>query len=741
MPSLELEHLETALAGRYAILRELGQGGMATVYLAEDIKHGRPVALKVLRPEIASMLGSERFTREIQIAAGLNHPHVLPLYDSGSADGLLFYVMPPVRGESLRQRLRRERQLPVDEAIRLARQVAAALDHAHSRGLIHRDIKPENILLHEGEAMVTDFGIALASSPDMERLTRTGMAIGTPEYMSPEQSAGERTLDARSDIYSLACVLYELLAGEPPYTGPTAHSILAKRFTDPVPRVRRLRPTVPLAVEEALLKALAAAPADRFATASEFADALTATARTEPRAASVAVLPFRNLSANPENEFFVDGMTEDVIGQLSKIRSVKVISSASVMPFKSREQGLRQIGATLQVSTLLDGSVRWAGDRVRIVAQLIDAESDEHLWSDTYDRQLTDIFAIQSDVALQIASALQTELSLSERNRIQRPPTRNLRAYQLVLRGRQSYSRYTEEGIRQGVEYFRQAIAADPGYALAHVGLALAYAELAAGQGGGDLEPALAYGEAIKAVTAALSLDNQLGEAHSVLALLKFTHDFDWSGAEREFKIALELSPGAADIYDHYCWLCSAQERYEEAVTLARRAQELDPLTHRADVATALLRAGRSPEALESALAAVEFEPEYPRGLATLGWAYLKNGMAEQGIARLEQAVRLTPGNTLHLAQLGQAYGMAGRTEDARAVLDRLEELSQQRYVSPYHMAYLYTGLGEDDLAVEFLERAYQERAGSVYGIKGSFLFTSLRKHPRFEKLLKQMNL
>jgi adenylate cyclase len=494
-------------------------------------------------------------------------------------------------------------------------------------------------------------------------------------------------------------------------------------------------------VEDALVKALATSPADRFDSAGAFAQALTATDRAQARPPSVAVLPFRNLSPNPENEFFVDGITEDVITQLSKIRSLKVISRTSVMQFKNRDQDLREIGATLQVATLLEGSVRWAGDRVRIVAQLIDAEADEHLWSDTYDRQLTDIFAIQSDVALQIASALKSELSLAERNRIQRQPTNNVRAYELVLKGRHCYSRYTEEGIRKGIDYFRKAIAIDPNYALAHVGIALAFAELAAGQGGGDLQPEVAYRQALEAVTRALALDTQLGEAHAVFALLKFSHDFDWEGAEKEFKLALELSPGGADIYDHYGWLCSALERFDEAVTLARRAQELDPLTHRADVASSLLRAGRYEEALDAALHAVEFEPEYPRGLSTLGWAYLKNGMEDEGLARLEDAARLTPGNTLHLAQLAQAYAMTGKGDRARDLLAQLEALSKLRYVSPYHMAYVYTGLGDHDRAMDFLERAYQERAGSVYGIKGSFLFTSLHSHPRFQALLRKMNL
>jgi len=715
---------------------------MATVYLADDLKHRRKVAIKVLRPELGSALGPDRFTREIHVAAGLNHPHILPLYDSGEADGLLFYVMPYVRGESLRQKLAREGQLPIDEAIGIIRHVAAALDHAHALGLLHRDIKPENILLHEGEAMVADFGIALAAgaAPD-DRLTSIGLMLGTPAYMSPEQAAGERTLDRRSDVYSLGCVLYELLAGEPPYTGVTAQMVIAKRFTDPVPRVRRLRPTVPPAVEQALLTALARVPADRFASAGAFAEALTAPAGGERRPPSVAVLPFLNLSADPENEFFADGVTEDVIAQLSKIRALKVISRGSAMAFKKREQSLHQIGATLQVATLLDGSVRRAGDRVRIVAQLVDAETDQPLWTETYDRQMTDIFAIQTDVALHIAAALRAELSPDERTRIRRQPTGDVHAYQLYLQGRHCYSRYTEESIRKGIDYFRQAIAADPGYALAHVGVALAYAELAAGQGGGAMREAVAFEEAREAVTTALALDAGLGEAHSVLALLKCLHDFDWAGAEREFKLALELSPGSADIYDHYGWLCAALERYEEALALVKRAQELDPLVHRADVATTFLRAGRYGDALQSALRCIEFEPEYARGRSTLGWAFLKNGRAEEGLAELEKSVGLAPGNTLYLAQLGEAYALAGKIEQAREVLRQLEQLSRERYVSPYHLAYLYTGLGEQDLAMDCLERAYDERAGSVYGIKGSFLFTPLRSHPRFKALLRKMNL
>ena len=742
LPSESLERLKTVLADRYAIERELARGGMSTVYLANDLRHHRKVAVKLLRPELTTMVGPDRFAREIAIAAQLNHPHILALYDSGEANGGLFYVMPYVAGESLRQKLDREKQLSVEDAIGIVRQAASALDYAHARQLVHRDIKPENILLHEGEAMVADFGIALAPvATASERLTTLGLVIGTPHYMSPEQAAGEPNLDARSDIYSLACVLYELLAGDPPFAAPSIQAVIARRFTEPPPSVRRLRPAIPREVDDAIRKAMAREPSERFASCGAFVQALSSPTQAPARTPSVAVLPFRNLSADRDNEYFADGITEDVIAQLSKIRSVKVISRSSVMRFKDRDQDFRAIGAALDVATVLDGSVRRSGDRVRIVAQLIDAESDQHVWGETYDRLLTDIFAIQSDVAVQITTALEAELSPAERKRIRQAPTANVNAYQSYLQGRFCYARYTEESLRKGAEYFRAAAVADPRFALAYVGIAQCFAEIAVGQGGRSMTPDEAYTQATNAATQALALNADLGEAHSVLALLKMAHDYDWTGSEAEFKRALELSPGSADIYDYYGWLCGSLERYEEGLVLVRRAYELDPLTHRSDVASMLLRAGRYEEALAAAQRAAEFEPNYSRVRSTLGWAHLKLGSVDAGLSNLEHAVKMDPENTLFQAQLGQAYAMYGKPDEARAVIQRLETWTRERYVSPYHLAYVYTGLGDFDRAIDMLERSYRERAGAIYGVKGSFLFTPLHAHPRFIALLRKMNL
>jgi serine/threonine protein kinase/Tfp pilus assembly protein PilF len=731
-----LPHLTTALAGRYRIERELGRGGMATVYLARDLKHGRQVAIKVLRAELSSALGPSRFLREVEIAAKLSHPHILPLYDSGDAGGALFYVMPYIKGESLRQKLTRERELPVNEALTITRQVAAALGHAHAQHVVHRDVKPENILLHEGEAMVTDFGIALATTAEEgKRLTETGLVIGTPEYMSPEQAMSDRELDARSDVYSLACVLYEMLAGEPPYTGANPRALLAKQLVDPVPGVRRLRPAVEPAIEQALKTALAQAPADRFASAAAFVEALTAPGPA--RAPAVAVLPFVSLSADPENEYFADGLTEDVIAHLSKIHALKVISRSSVMPFKGRTQGLKEIAAILGADTVLEGSVRKAGDRVRIVAQLIDAESDQHLWAETYDRRLTDIFEIQTDVALHIAAALKAELSADEQTRIRKEQTRDLKAYQLYVQGRHLLVKYTLPAMKRAIVYFERAIAEDPTYALAYASVAMVYAEFGEGatQASTDM-----YARAWAAAEHALALDPALGEAHCALARLHYLH-FDWASAEREFQRALELSPGSADTYDLHGRMYAALGRYDEAIAMQQRAQELDPLAHRLDVATTQLRAGRYAESAAGAERALEDDPDLDRGHATLGWAQIKMGKTEEGLAALERATALTPGNTQWHAQLAQAYAETGRTEKARELLQRLEELGRHSYVSPYHLAFVHTGLGEYERALDLLERAFAERSGAVNGIGGSFLLAPLRPYPRFKALLAKMNL
>jgi TolB-like protein/Flp pilus assembly protein TadD len=452
----------------------------------------------------------------------------------------------------------------------------------------------------------------------------------------------------------------------------------------------------------------------------------------------VAVLPFLNLSAGEEHGPFADGITEDVIAHLSKIRALKVISRTSVMPFEGRRQSLKEIGATLGATTLLDGSIRCVGDRVRIVAKLIDVETDRHLWADTYDRQLTDIFSIQTDVALHIAAALRAELSPDEQTRVRQEPTRDLHAYQLFLQGQRWFIQYTLEALARSIEYFDRAIARDPTFALASANLAMAYTQLAEH---GAMAPDVAYTRATEGATRALRLDPFLGAAHCTMGHLKAVHALDWSGAEESFKRALELSPSDAHTYNLYGRFCAALERYDEAIALHGRARELDPLVHRMDLVTTLLRAGRYREAVADAESAVEIDPDHDRTRATLGWAYFLSGRRDEGLAQLERAVSLSRDDMLWLSQLGEAYGLAGNVVQAREILAELENRSRDAFVSPYHLAYVHTGLGDFDRAVDSLERAVALRTGPAYSIRGSFLLAPLQSHPRFRALLRQMKL
>ena len=447
------------------------------------------------------------------------------------------------------------------------------------------------------------------------------------------------------------------------------------------------------------------------------------------------------MSADPENEFFADGITEDVIAHLAKIRTLRVTSRTSVMAFRKHEQSLREIGAALGVAMLVEGSVRRSKNRVRIVAQLVDPRTDEPLWSETYDRDLDDIFAIQTDVALQIAAALQAELTLDERARIGRRPTRDLEAYQLYLQGRHHFLEFTRAGSARSLALFEQAVARDPLFALAYAAMAQTHTES---------RPRWNQRRACRRRRSPARSrlwivrwrsTTALAEAHDIVGLLRFTRDFDWRGAEEEFRLALRFSPGSADIYQHLGWLCSSQGRFDESLTLLRRSRELDPLAIRSDYANELMRAGRTEEALAEARRAMALDPSYSRLHAVFGWACMKLGRIAEGLAALERAVELSPDSTLFRAQLGQALGMAGHEARARAILAELEALSRTQYVAAYYLAHVHTGLGQLDAALDCLERALEERSGAIYGVKGSYLFASLRGHPRFQALLRRMNL
>ncbi len=455
------DRLTAALADRYRIERELGAGGMATVYLTEDLKHQRRVALKVMKPELAAVLGGERFLHEIAVTATLQHPHILALFDSGNTDGFLYYVMPYVEGESLRQRLDRERQLAIEDVITITKTIASALDFAHRRGIIHRDIKPENILLQDGVAVVADFGIAVAlKSAGGERLTATGVSIGTPAYMSPEQLDGERELDARSDVYALACVTYEMLAGDPPFTASTPMAVMAKHIMDPAPPITTTRPNVSTALAKALAKALCKAPSDRFESAGAFAAALTAEPADDDRIVkSVVVLPFANQSPDPDNDYFVDGLTEEIIADLSRLRGLRVISRNSSMALKGTSKDTPAIARELKVSHVVTGSVRRAGNALRVTAELVDAATDSSLWSDRFSGSVEDVFGIQEEIAHKIVSGLQVSLSAKEKQTVAARPIENVVAYDCYLRARQEMDAWLPGSLDRAARLVDQALA------------------------------------------------------------------------------------------------------------------------------------------------------------------------------------------------------------------------------------------------------------------------------------------
>src|SRR3989449_3680411 len=581
-PSMERvrEALSAALGDRYRIERVLGRGGMATVYVAEDLRHRRQVAIKVLRPDVAAAIGAERFLREITIAARLTHPHVLPLLDSGQAAGSLYYVMPNVRGETLRQRLVREQRLPLKDALAIARELGGALDYAHREGFVHRDVKPENVLLVDGHAVIADFGIARAiCQAGGEDVTEVGLAIGPPESMSPGQAAGDRELDGRCDVYAFACVIYEMLAGARPFSGASARAIVAKHLSEPPQPLRARRPDAPAAVEQALARALAKDPADRFASVAAFMTALEETrpgavASVVGKTRSIAVLPFVNASADPENEYLSDGITDELINALTKVEGLRVASRTSVFALKGKPQDVRATGALLGVSAVLEGTVRKAGDRLRITARLTAADDGRHLWSERYDRKLDDVFAIQDEIAGTIVSTLRTTFLAEVADPTPKRYTESVIAYGLYLKGRYCWNMRSREGARGAIRYFEQAIAEDPDYAPAYAGLSDSYALQLDYR---SVPVAEGFARAQEYARKALELDETVAEAHASLGWVLFVYDWDWDGAAREFQRAIMLDPRYPTAHQWFAFYLAAMGRLDEALIEGHTALELDP--------------------------------------------------------------------------------------------------------------------------------------------------------------------
>ena len=716
---------------------------MATVYLARDVKHDRDVAIKVLRPELAATLGGDRFLSEIRTTAKLNHPHILALHDSGEADGFLFYVMPLVEGESLRQRLSRERTLPVEEAVRLIREVGDGLAYAHAHDVIHRDIKPENILLQSGHAIVADFGIARAvRAAGAERITATGLAVGTPAYMSPEQSAGERDVDARSDLYALASVLYEMLAGEAPFTGATVDAILVQRFTRPAPRIITKRPNVPRAIDAAVSTALARAPDDRFLTVEQFIHALDARAATDGGSGdrSIAVLPFANMSGDPENEYFSDGISEEIINALTQLRGLRVAARTSAFSFKGKNVDLRTIGDQLNVSTVLEGSVRRAGGRIRITAQLINVADGYHLWSERYDRELNDVFAIQDEIATVIAAKLQVTLDGGADRQLVRPATANVDAYDLYLKGHALTSQRGPALLR-AVECFEQAIAVDPLLALAHAELAEALVLMSLY----GMVPAAEIGDRARQATArALELDATLVTGQCVLGLCSLMVDFDREQAQTAFAraVALDTADLTARTLQGVFYVCYVEGDFARALSALQSVVDADPrnASARAQLAQVLVWYGRTDDAAAQARLGIELDPNafYPHWVLLHALAL---GPAPSEALEIGQPLLSRFGRHPWLIMgMALAAGSAGRLDKAAALHAELEARARGEYVQPCTLATAAVGAGMTDRALQHLAEAARVRdpmlVAQVLHYPG---FAVLRQDPRYQEVVRQL--
>ena len=743
MPELLREQLQACLGAAYTIERELGRGGMATVFLARDVKHHRHVALKVLDPQLAASLGTERFLAEIRVTANLQHPNVLPLFDSGEKNGLLFYVMPFVAGESLRAKLDREGQLPVDEALRIAGAIASALDYAHRHGLVHRDVKPENVLLSDGVPVVADFGIAKAvvssrvdGASTNPGLTHAGLALGTPSYMSPEQAMGE-TVDGRSDIYALGCVLYEMLSGDVPFTGPSAQSIIAKHLTEAVPSIRDVRDSVPLNVDATIVRAMAKEPANRFTSPAQFAAALVSALRVEPMPhsaalTSVAVLPFANMSADKQNEYFGDGLAEEIINVLAQVPGLKVAGRTSSFFFREKDVAFEEIGRRLNVGHILEGSVRTAGNHIRVTAQLIKVTDGFHIWSERYDREMTDIFAIQDEITQTIAAALQVRLS-PEAATLRRP-TPNLRAYAAYLEARAHWVRPTPESMVRVKECLEQAIELDSKFAMAYSLLGAHYTMLA----NIGFRPAREVIPLARAAEqAALRIEPSLPEAHALLGVCAGT-DFEWNEAEREWRLAMAHEPVSRDVrfwYGNHYLL--SMGRCAEAVDAMARGLEEDPLNvlYRHHFAVGLRHAGRLEDAEAELRKILEIDENFPLAVNTLGAICAQQGRFEEALTLTGKAYALTPWRHPVIGQLAALLVRAGATSRADPLLEKLG--TGEEYGAPTGLAVFHALCGEFDRAADWAEHAIEERYPRLVPILGPLL----RSSPRWPALAKLMNL
>ncbi len=746
-----------ATLSHYRILEQIGAGGMGVVYRAHDERLDRNVALKVLPAgALADESARKRFHKEALALSKLNHPNIATIFDFDTEDGTDFLVEELIEGLSLDQMLI-SGPLPDKEIINLGSQLCDALAAAHEQGIIHRDLKPANIrVTPEARVKILDFGLAkmarrASPAEPTASLTETQAVCGTLPYMAPEQLLNEK-LDARTDIWSAGCVLYEMAAGQRPFggSGPALSDAILHQ---PTPPPSKLKPTLAARLEDIILRCLEKKPERRYQSVRELRadlDRLSAPAailpirgrrRSRKTIDSVAVLPFENASADAEMEYLSDGITETIINTLSQLPKLRVMARSTTFRYKNRTVDPQTVGSELKVGAVLTGRVVQRGDRLTIGTELVDVTNGWQLWGEQYNRKLADVFALQQEIAEEISQNLRIQLSREERKRLAKRFTENAEAYQLYLKGRYCWNKWTPDGYKKAVDYFEQSIKVDPDYTLAYAGLADAYASLGAADALG-LSPGEGRLKAKQAALRALELDDTLAEAHCSLALSKLSYDWEWSAAEREFKRALELNPNSVNSLHWYSHLLLALLRMEESLAAGLRMSQLSPLDPEMDIFLAFYytNARQYDAVIERCRQALHLDPDFHEAHWFLGLAYAQQGMYVQATMAEENAVALSGNGPMQLAELGRIYGLAGQRNKAENVLAELTRRSRVRRVSSYNFALVYAGMDEKDRAVESLEAAYEERSSWMPYLRTEPRFDSLRSVPRFEGLLRRMN-
>jgi serine/threonine-protein kinase len=788
--------LESALGATYRIERSIGSGSMSHVYAAHDSALGRQVVVKVLSPALAASISVARFQQEIQLAASLQHPHIVPLLTAGEVDGLPFYTMPFVEGPSLRAHLESVGEMPIPEAVRLLRDIATALQYAHHRGVVHRDIKPENVLLTGGHAVVTDFGVAKAlraAAPDdnYEGLTSLGVALGTPAYMAPEQAAGEATVDHRADIYSLGVVAYEMLAGQPPFQARQARALLAAQINEVPKPVQSLRGSVPHILAALVMACLEKHPADRPQSAAEVIKVLdelsTPSAGTIPAwrsflpgprasrsrtlgwrvaitlaiavtsfgawrawssrrsppngivSSSIAVLPFRNLSADSADQYFAEGITDAFTEALSRIPGLRVASrTSSFVVNRGRDLDIRQIGSRLNVGAVLEGAVRREGNQLHISAQLSNARDGLSVWANTFDRSMSDVFQLQDDLTRAIVSALGFTPPADRAQPLVKRGTSNLEAYDLYLRGRARFHTFEEGALRESIQFYDSALKKDSSFAEAWAGIAESWLFLA-----DDYEPPrVAYPAAKAAAARALALDSSVSTAHAALGNALYAYDWNLTAGEREMQKALSLNPNDFVVMLSYQGLLIAKGQPDSALSILRQAKGIDPLS---PIEALFLGrfygiTGRPHEAIAEYNRAQELEPGLaPPALIAIGEMHLAAGERAAAESSFAAARKMLGGQMEFLFAAGEAS--LGHRDAALRLVRALEDESRKRYVRPEIIAGVYVRLGDRDEAFRWLERAYEARSPYLLALKVDQQWEPLRGDRRYASLVKRLGI